>query len=236
VSQRKSLLLLPGSLCDEQLWSPQIEALSGDYEISTPELRSYDSLTQMAEVVLQDAPERFALAGFSMGGRVALEIWRRAAARVDGIALLDAGVHPVRPGEGERRQGMMDLAREQGMTALAEAWLPRTLQPSRLSDVSLVADLTRMICRFTPDDYEAEIRALLNRPDAREVVPSLNRPTLLLSGEDDPLSSPAQNRELAAQIPGAQLVIIPGCGHFAPLEAPEETTRALQQWLEASFA
>ncbi len=225
------LIILPGSMCDEWAYRQQIEALSGDHEIEVPHLLEASSIDAMAEQVLARAPERFALAGHSMGGRVALEVVRRAAGRIGALALIATTVHPVREGEGPRRQTQIDLAREQGMTALARMWLPRVVHPARQQDTALMQGLERMYARFTPEDYEREVKALLQRPDPRSVLAEIRCPTLVLSGREDPLCAPEQSQALAAQIAGATLVIVEECAHFPSLEQPRAVTQALTRLL-----
>ena len=227
-----ALLLLPGSLCDDALWAPQIKAL-GRADVSVPRLSGLDSIETMAEAVLDGAPERFSLAGFSMGGRIALEMLRRAPGRVTRLALMDTSVHPVAEGEAARRKPMIDLAFSEGMEAVARSWIPRLVHPSRLDDEALMSLLLRMTARFTAQDYAEENRALLNRPDPRPVLATIACPTLVLTGRQDPLSTPERNQEIAGSIPGAELVILDDCGHFPTLEAPERTTAAMRDWLGA---
>ena len=117
--EREVLYLLPGLLCDRVTWAHQIEGLADVAEIRVPSFYGFDSLTAMADSVLAEAPERFAVAGHSMGARVALELVRAAPQRVERLALLDTGTHPVREGEAEKRQELVDLAFREGMAALA---------------------------------------------------------------------------------------------------------------------
>ncbi|HLY54121.1 MAG TPA: alpha/beta fold hydrolase, partial [Stellaceae bacterium] len=115
---RPTLLLLPGLLCDRTVWEPQIEALAATAEIIVPHFWGQDSFETMARTALEIAPPRFAVAGHSMGGRVALEIMRLAPERVDRLAVLDTGVHPVRPEEIGPRKELVALAEREGMAAL----------------------------------------------------------------------------------------------------------------------
>jgi pimeloyl-ACP methyl ester carboxylesterase len=225
------LIILPGSMCDRWAYAEQIEALASAYETRVPHLMQAASLEGMAEQVLAAAPPRFALVGHAMGGRVALEVMRRAADRVTALGLIGATVHPVREGEGARRQTQIDLAYHSGMAALAAAWLPRVLHPARLQDPVLMAGLTQMYERFTPEEYEREVRALLQRPDPRPVLSQITCRTLVLSGREDPLCTPEQSQLLAAQIPGAMLAIIEACAHFPTLEQPAAVTAGLLRLL-----
>lgn len=228
---KTNLILLPGSLSDEQVWHHQIAELSDLCEIHAPHFAACDCLDTMARAALAEAPERFALVGFSMGGRVAIEMMRLAPERIERLALVSASVHPLAAGEAEKRQPLIDLAYRDGMEALAKAWLPRIVHPSRIKDEAFMHFLTEMACRFTPKEYECEVRALLNRPDARPVLAAITCPTLILVGRNDPLSTPERNLDLAARIPHAELVIFEDCGHFPMLEAPESMSAALRHWL-----
>src|ERR1700688_1935567 len=94
----QSLVLLPGLLCDEEVWREQIGALSDLVTCTCLDWGSLDSIVSMAELVLRTAPDRFALAGHSMGGRVAFQVYQMAPQRVTRIALLNTAVGPRPPG------------------------------------------------------------------------------------------------------------------------------------------
>jgi len=171
-----------------------------------------------------------------MGGRVALEVVRRAPDRVASLALLDTGASPLAPGEaGEKetagRWRLAAVARAQGMRAMAADWLKIMLHPARAADRVLVGSIIDMFARRTPETYEAQIRALLARPDARSLLPSIACPTLVLCGREDLWASPAQHEEMAARIPACQLVVVPDCGHMSSLEQPAAVTAAMRAWL-----
>jgi len=131
------LVLVPGLLCDEAVWAHQSDALAdiADIQIATNGAR--DSLIAMAEAITAQAPPRFAVAGHSMGGRVALEVVRRVPERVIALALLDTGYQALAAGEaGERevagRHALVEKARRQGMRAMGWEWLQGMVYPSRL--------------------------------------------------------------------------------------------------------
>jgi pimeloyl-ACP methyl ester carboxylesterase len=194
-----------------------------------------DSLGAMAEHVLAEAPAEFALAGHSMGGRVAFEVLRRAPKRVKAVALMDTAFHPLAPGEaGEqeaaKRYELLALARDRGMAVMAERWVQGMLWPPRLSEAPLVNSVIEMFARRTPEVFEAQINALLTRPDARPLLSRIQCPTLVLCGADDSWSPASRHRQMADVIPGARLEIVPECGHMCTLERPEAVTRALLDW------
>lgn len=229
--QSCSLVLLPGSLSDAQVWSHQVEALGDIADIQVPHILGLDSLESMAEAVVAHAPERFALAGFSMGGRVALEVYRRIPERITKLALISSSIHPIAQGEADKRKPLLDLALAEGMEALAKAWFPRIVHPSRLEDAAFMAPLREMALRQTPEDYVREVRALLSRPDADDVARAVSCPTLVIAGDGDPLSTPARNAEIQKLIPHAKLVIFENCAHFPMLEYPERMNAELRNWL-----
>lgn len=228
-----NLVLLPGSLCDERVWHNQVRELAASADILVPHLHGHNSLGSMADAVLAEAPSRFALAGFSMGGRVALEMVRRAPERVTRLALVDSSVHPIADGEAARRQPQIELAQREGMAAFARWWNPQIVPAALHDDTAFLGMLEAMAETFTPDQYEEEVQALLKRPDAREVLGRVSVPTLVLHGAQDILSNPERNRAIAEAIPGAKLVTIEGAGHFPMLEKPDEVTAALREWLAA---
>lgn len=230
---KQRLVLVPGSLCDERVWQHQAAGLANLADITIPSLHGHDSLAAMAETILADAPDSFALAGFSMGGRVALEMFRLAPERIERLALIDSSIHPIAEGEAERRQPQIDMAREKGLAALAAWWNPKIAHPSKRDDAAFMGLLENMACTFSPDDYEKEARALLTRPDPRGLLSRIAVPVLILAGEEDPLSTIERNRSIAEAIPHAELVIVAGAGHFPMLEKPAEVTAAMKAWLLA---
>lgn len=231
-----TLLLLPGLLCDRASWMPVAALLGEGVDSRLPDYSAESSLAAMAEVALAAAPARFAVAGHSMGGRVALEILRRASERVTRLALLDTGYRGRPDGsagddERARRYALLELARREGMRAMGREWLRGMVHPARLGDAALVGAVLDMIERQTPDRYAGQIEALLARPDVTGLLRSIRVPTLVACGRQDAWSPLAQHEEIAALVPGSRLVAFEDCGHMAPMERPAAVAAALDAWL-----
>jgi len=228
---KQFLVLLSGLLCDETFWTDIPQRLAGVAEIQVVSFRGFSSIPAMAQHVLDIAPEQFAVAGHSMGGRVALEIMRAAPRRITGLALLNTGVHAVRDGEPQSRGRLLRVAYEHGMPALAAEWLPPMLGSDAARAAELMPRLRAMIQSFTAEAYAGQVSAMLNRPEVLSVLPSIAVPTLLLSGSDDTWSPVSQQQSIRRRIPHATLFEIHGAGHMAPVERPDSVTIALREWL-----
>jgi pimeloyl-ACP methyl ester carboxylesterase len=233
---RPALLLLPGLNCDEDVWADQIAALGGSVTCLVPQYHDLDSIVEMAHRVLDEAPPLFALAGHSMGGRVALEIVRTAPERVSRLALLDTGYEARKAGEpgdeeARQRRHLVELACDRGMRAMGTEWVRGMVHPARVADSALIARILAMIERHTPEGHSAQIRALLERPDASDVLPQIRCPTLIVCGREDAWSPPARHETMAARIPNSELVVIERCGHMSTMEQPAAVTAAMRHWL-----
>jgi pimeloyl-ACP methyl ester carboxylesterase len=233
---KPTLVLLPGLVCDRAVWMPQIQAFSGRMDCHVVDYGLLDSIGAMAQHVLDTAPApTFALAGHSMGGRVALEVVRRAPERVHHLALLDTGTHPLADGDAGKkeragRMGLLQIAERQGMRAMAEQWAKPMVHPSRHS-TPLFDQVLDILERSSAEQYAAQINALLNRPDAAPVLRTITCRTLILTGRDDLWSPPEQHAQMAAAIAGAQLCIVEQCGHMSTLERPDGVNAAFEGWL-----
>jgi pimeloyl-ACP methyl ester carboxylesterase len=229
------LVLVPGLVCDPAVWDHAAAALRTDADVCIAHHGALDSLGAMAEKVLAETPGDFAIAGHSMGGRVALEIFRRAPERITGIALLDTGTAPLSAGEaGARetagRRELLEVARTQGMAAMAARWVQGMVWKPRLGDAALIDAVIAMFSRSSADVFGAQIRALLARPDASTLLDAIRCPTLVLCGSEDSWAPANRHRDMAARIPDATLVFVPDCGHMCTMERPEAVTRALVEW------
>jgi pimeloyl-ACP methyl ester carboxylesterase len=222
--------LLPGLLCDETVWKHQIAVLSPLLETRVPLFRGMNDFRDMARKVLREAPERFSVVGHSMGGRVAMEMMQMVPERIDKFVVMDLGVHPVQPGENEKRMTLVHLAEEQGMEALADIWIPPMIARARHGDTVLINEIREMVLRSSPADYRSQIEAALKREDQRGYLSHIRHKALLICGEFDEWSPVGQHEEILRELPDAELAIIPRAGHMVTMEEPEAVNRVLLEW------
>lgn len=226
-----TLFLLPGLLCDAGLWRLQIDALAPEVEIRVPGLAEDDTVGAMAERVLREAPDRFALAGLSMGGYVALEIMAQAPERVERLALIDTSARPDTDEQRRRRRGLIQLADLGRFKGVTPRLLPLLVHANRLDDPAVTDTILGMAARIGKDGFIRQQRAILARRDFRPILETIDCPTLVGVGREDQLTPIDRAREIAAGIAGARLTVFEECGHLPPLERPGETTTALRDWL-----
>lgn len=228
---REPLVLLPGMMCDARLFQPQIAAFSRDMPIVVMPLVGQSSIEGLANEILENAPPRFALAGLSMGGIVAMEMVRQAPNRVMRLALMDTNPKAETPEASAKREPQKQAVREGRLRAImSDEMKPNYLVdgPNKPSILKLCMD---MAVGLGPDVFISQSEALAARPDQQATLKSVKVPTLVLCGRDD-IPCPIDRHELMrALIPYSQLVIIEGAGHLPTLEQPESTNEALRKWM-----
>ena len=232
MTDRPTLILLPGLLCDDALWRHQIDHLGMVAEIVVPDLTSQDSIPAMADAVLAAAPSRFALAGLSMGGYVALEIMRRGGERVERLALLDTAARDADPTRNDQRRLLMDQVRHGQFKGVTRSYVENFLHPDHLADALLVSDVLAMTERVGREAFLRQNQAIIDRAPALGLLGKIACPTLVLCGRQDETTPLASSEELAHGIPGAHLVVIEECGHLSTMERPQAVTALLSYWLQ----
>lgn len=225
------LVLLPGMMCDVRLYSPQLVAFSPWRTVVFSPVSGADSVAELARQILATAPPRFALAGLSMGGIVAMELVRQAPARVAGLALLDT--NPLAEAEevAARRTGQLArVAAGELKAVMREDMKPHYLTsgPRRNQILDLCLE---MALALGPEVFARQSHALRIRPDQTETLRAFRAPALILCGEDDALCPRSRHELMAELMPQADFYVIPGAGHLPTLEQPDLTTRYLEQWL-----
>lgn len=234
MSERMRLLLIPGLLCDGALWRHQEEYLAELAEIRIADVTRQDSMADMAEAALAAAPrERFALAGLSMGGYVALEIMRRAPERVSRLALLDSSARPESEESRARRQLSIAQAEQGDFKGVTTRLLPYFIHSERLKDKALTDAVMAMTRRVGKETYLRQQKAIMGRADSRARLGEIVVPTLVLVGRQDALTPLELHEEMAARIPHARLVVVERSGHLTTMEQPEAVTAVMRYWLQA---
>jgi pimeloyl-ACP methyl ester carboxylesterase len=190
-----------------------------------------DSMSAIARRILTAAPPRFALVGHSMGGYIALEIMRQAAARVAKLALLNTAARADTPEQTERRRGLIALAEAGRFGEVMDLLFPLLVHPSKRNDRELLERAREMAEDTGAEAFVRQQKAIISRPDSVPGLGAIRCPTLVLVGDSDQLTPPQRAEEIAAAIQGSRLVIVPGCGHMSALEQPAAVTGALTQWL-----
>lgn len=229
------LILLPGMMCDARLYRAQIAAFSAERPILTMPLNDHDSVAGLAADILAHAPPRFALAGLSMGGIVAMEMMaqlqHQAQDRVTRLALLDTNPLAEQPQVAARRAPQIAKVQAGALRAV----MRDEMKPNYLTDgpnIGAILDLCMAMAeRLGPEVFVRQSRALQHRPDQQDTLRRITVPTLVLCGADDALCPPARHELMRDLIPGAALRVINGAGHLPTLEQPEQTNEALAEWL-----
>ena len=225
------VLLLPGMMCDERLWRHQVAALS--QTVSHADTSQADNMHDMAAQVLAGAPDRFAIAGLSMGGILAFEIWRQAPERVTHMALLDTNPHAEVPERKALRPQQIETALAGGLRELAiESLKPLYLAEAHRNDEQLLAVILDMALDLGPEVFRQQSLALRDRPDSVPTLATIDCPTLVMCGDEDSLCPPGYHELMASEIPNAHLVVIENCGHLSSLEQPDVVTGELQKLLQ----
>ena len=215
------LILLPGLLCDEALWAHQTQGLADIADMTFADLTRDSSIQDMAKRVLAEAPKKFAVAGFSMGGYVAQEVMRQAPGRVGRLALMDTSVNAETPDLKKRRKSFIAQLGVGDFKGVTGRLLPSLIHHDRLEDENLIGIIKASAANVGPDAFVRQQTALLDRPDGNGDLKNITCPTLVLCGRQDALTPLTGHEEMAAAIPNARLVVIDHCGHLSPLEKPD---------------
>ena len=233
----ENLLLLPGMLCDERLWAAQVASLQGDCQsITVGDIGNADTMEALAQRLLAEAPARFALAGLSMGGMVALEMWRQASSqgRITRLALLSTNAHAELPDRHQLRDTLIAQALATGLAGVVQdALKPVYLAACNRGNQAILQTVFAMAMAQGLEVFQRQCRALQSRASSEATLASINVPALVLCGAEDQLCPVAAHQAMAAAIPGSELTVIEACGHLSTLESPEAVTSALRRWLRA---
>jgi pimeloyl-ACP methyl ester carboxylesterase len=242
----RTVLLIHGHPFNRTMWAPQVEMLKTRRRVVVPDLRGYGrsglpveretSLETFASdsLALIDAlhVRTFALGGLSMGGQIALEIYRQAPERIEGLLLADtfAGLDTA-----ERRQlrfTAADRLEREGIQSYAHEELPKMIAPANAQQTrDLVTHVMEMMTTTSPAGAAAALRGRARRRDYLPLLRDVRVPTVVVVGREDAYTPVSFAEELRDHIPGARLEVIEGAGHMPNLERPSEFNHVVEEWL-----
>jgi pimeloyl-ACP methyl ester carboxylesterase len=225
------LVLIPGMMCDARMWGGLPAALH-PRQVAHVIPTGAGSMAGLARILLRDAPPRFALAGLSMGGILAMEVLAQAPTRVERLALLDTNPVAELPAVQARRAPQIAKALSGGLrSVIRDEMKPNYLAtgPGKQAILDLCLD---MALSLGPQVFAHQSRALRDRPDRQAALAAFKGPALVLMGAEDRLCPRDRHDLMHGLMPQSRLVIVDGAGHLPPLERPVETTAALRRWLE----
>jgi pimeloyl-ACP methyl ester carboxylesterase len=235
--QNLPLVLLPGTLGDATLFEHQVKHLQDVAWPQVIDVHFQDTLVEVAKSVLSQVEGNFAVVGLSYGGIVAFELWRQASHRITKIALLNTNPYEASPQTREKQQRFVGMAYLGEFREITTDFLKDTmLHPDHQKDLKLRAKVLQMAETIGIEGFVNEVKAQLNRPDSRSLLPQISVPTLVLTGREDQVVPLVVHEQMAQALPDSRLVIVENCSHLSTLEQPEIVTQALRDWLTQGHA
>ncbi len=227
----KSLVMVPGMMCDERIFSPQIESLSDEIELSIADISSFASIEELASDVLKKVPQKFSLLGHSMGGIVAMEMYSQEPDRIEKLVLMDtnpkAELEEIKE---QRKPQIRDVAEGKLLKVMRDEMKPNYLAESENQDIILSICMD-MAMSLGPDVFINQSMALQERADQQSTIQSITIPVLIMCGSEDKLCTVEKHELMHNMICNSELIIINNAGHMPTLEQPNETTEVLKKWL-----
>lgn len=226
-TDRVPLVLLSGMLATAKVWAGVVSGLPEGLDVRHARIDLDDTVEEMARNVLASAPPRFAVAGHSLGGIVAMEVIRQAPTRVAGMALFNTSGGSGSPAQLAAWNQSLARIDAGEFGAVAEELAHATVPPER---ADLVERNLAMAAEVGRDGLRRQLQAQIARPDARAHLPRVAVPVLVVSGDEDEVSPTPLQEELVRTIPGARHLTVADCAHLSPLERPEQVLAALEDW------
>ncbi len=244
------ILWIHGYPLNRTMWSPQIACLSVGMRHVSPDLRGFGQSDAPDEVytmdryaddlvaVLDDAGiDRAIIAGLSMGGYVAMAFARKHARRMSALILADTRATPDTPEAAKGRQQSAQKALTEGVAAVVEPMLTKLLcATTQREKPEVVSRVKAMMLGTRPAGVAGALQGMAQRPDSRPGLPDSRVPTLVLVGEEDAITPPAESEEITRLISGARLERIPDAGHMPNIEQPASFNAAVATFVQGHGA
>lgn len=225
------LILIPGLAGDAAMWRDQLAALGDWHPVVTDVHTRQSSIAGMAAALLAEHDGALALCGASMGGMIAMEAARQAPGRVARLALLGTNAKPENEEMRKLRENAILLFEQGRVAEVIEPNVALAFHPEQARDARLTGAYLEFVLRAGPAQLIRQNRAVIARPDARLHLPAVRCPTLVMCGDSDQLAPPEHSHEIASLVAGAQLIMVPRCGHMLTMEKPASVNAALHDWL-----
>lgn len=226
------IVLVPGLNCTAECYAGQIPALWQFGSVQVADHKRGITMAEIAGAILGDAPPRFALAGFSMGGYIVFEMLRQAPERITRLALIDTMARLDTPERLQKRHDAIRLAQAGKHRQIVAANYAESVHPQNARDAAIRETSIRMAVENGPEVYIRQQQAIITRPDSLPLLPTIGVPTTIIVGEADTITPVADSRIMADTIPNAELVMIAGAGHMSPTEQPAAAAAALVGWMQ----
>lgn len=226
---------IPGTLCDERLWSRLAPALGDAFDLRHVPLHEARTRPQMQALIAGHSAPRAHLAGFSLGAYLALEHALAHPQRVQSLTLIANSAQGLLPAEIAARQRIVAMLERNAYAGITRQRLRELLHPSHMDDATITGLIRQMGLDLGKDVLLAQFITTIARPDLMARLPELDFPVLIVGAEDDKLVNPDELRAMAARLPQATLHLLKGnTGHMIPLEAPGPLADAMRAHLEAA--
>lgn len=240
------LVFIHGFPHNRSLWAPQLGALVDHCRCIAPDLRGFGessvtgpySMDQYADDVADllrhlDVP-RVTVVGLSMGGYVAFAMWRRHQALVRAFVLADTRATADTDEAKQKRRELIDLARERGSGAVADAQIAGMLGKTTREKHPDIVESVRLLLEDAPvEGTVGALEAMMVRPDSTAILATIDVPTVIVVGEEDALTPVKDARAMRERIPRSRLEIIGGAGHLSNVEKPAAFNHVLSEFVGA---
>ena len=247
IGKGPAIILVHGYPLDGAMWSGVARALSTRFRVLKPDLpgrgnteapapNDIDGYADFLETIVGSLEGPVGLAGFSFGGYISLAFLKRRPEKVRALALVDTRASADDEAGRTKRDETIAAVRTSGVAPVLEAMPTTLLSPEALARPDLLERVQRIISRQTPETVETDLAAMRDRPDSTGFLREIAIPTLVVVGERDVLTPPADSEAMAAEIAGARLVTIPGAGHLTPMERPKAVAESLAEFFGAALA